>query len=99
MVSGVPERLSETEDIAAEPHCEWGGFLLVTAEDEAQGCEQGLADLVGGSGRSLVTGLESSEVEFRVVLAIFVLQASWAFAAHAFLCSFSANLPIIEDRE
>ena len=39
VVAGVPEQLSGTEDIAVEPHCEWGRFLLVTAEDEAQGCE------------------------------------------------------------
>ena len=67
------------------------------AEDGAQGCcEWGLADLIGASGRSLVTGMGSSDAEFNGVMAQTASRASRACAACSFWCCFLANLPIVE---
>ena len=66
------------------------------AEDGARGChEWGLADLIGASGRSLVTGM-GSDAEFKGVMAQATSCASCACAARSFWCHFSANLPIVE---
>ena len=47
---------------------------------------------------SLMTSLESSGVEFKGVFAFLASRASQEFAAHAVLCRFSADPPIIEEK-
>lgn len=73
------------------------GLCLGAAEDGMRSCcKWDLTESVGGSGRSLVTGWDSSGVEFEDVLALLASRASRAFAARAFLCCFSADPPIVQ---